>query len=262
MSLWSIVLLCWLGAAIGMTVVWQVSMRLRNVGYVDVAWAGFMALAALFAGLVGEGNVLPRTLVALMGGIWGARLCLHLLHRVLREPEDGRYQAMRAAIGDSPARWFLFFQAQALVVGLFSIPFAAAASANADLFEPLMLAAVLVWLLSIGGETLADRQLDAFRANPANRGRTCRVGLWAWSRHPNYFFEWLHWFAYPLLAWCGPAFGWSLVGPVLMLAFLWRVSGIPWTEAQALRSRGEDYRRYQREVSAFFPWPPKTPTPD
>ncbi len=259
MSLWAIVLWTWLGAALAMAATWAVSMRVRNVGYVDVAWAGLMAAAAFFAGAAGEGDDLPRALVALFGGIWGARLCLHLLRRVLREPEDGRYRAMRAAIGDAPSRWFLFFQAQAVVVALFAIPFAAAAGADAEGLEPTILAAILVWLVAVGGEMVADRQLAAFREDPANRGRTCRVGLWAWSRHPNYFFEWLHWFSYVLLAWCGPHFLWSIAGPVVMFAFLWRVTGIPWTEAQALRTRGDEYRRYQAEVSAFFPWPPRAP---
>jgi len=260
-SLWAIVLACWAGAAVGMTATWALSMRLRNAGYVDVAWAGLMALSALFAGLAGEGDAMPRLLVALFGGIWGARLCLHLLHRVLNEPEDGRYRAMREKIGDSRARWFLFFQTQALVVALFAVPFAAAAGADVDGFEPALLLAIAIWLLAVGGETLADRQLAAFRADPANRGEVCRVGLWAWSRHPNYFFEWVHWFAYVALAWFGPYFWWSLLGPVVMFAFLWRVSGIPWTEAQALRSRGDAYRRYQQQVSAFFPWPPKSGSP-
>ena len=120
-----------------------------------------------------------------------------------------------------------------------------------------MAAAIAVWLVAVGGEWLADRQLAAFRAAPANRGQVCRDGLWAWSRHPNYFFEWLHWFAYVLLAANGGAWAWSLLGPVVMLAFLYRVSGIPWTEANALRSRPEAYARYQREVSPFIPWPPR-----
>src|SRR5262249_38496991 len=91
-----------------------------------------------------------------------------------------------------------------------------------------------------------------------NAGRTCRAGLWRYSRHPNYFFEWTHWFAYPLLAvGAGGVFWLSAIGPVIMLLMLYRVSGIPFTEAQALRSRGDDYRDYQRTTSAFVPWFPK-----
>ncbi|MFY2762512.1 DUF1295 domain-containing protein [Arenimonas sp. MALMAid1274] len=257
MSLWLAVALVWLASALGMTALWLFSMRVRNVGYVDVGWAGLMALAALFASVVGEGSPLSRGLVAMFGSVWGARLCLHLLHRVLNEEEDGRYRALRAEWNGSPAKFFGFFQVQAVVVALFSLPFLAAAGnakAQPDLWT---VAALAVWLLSMAGESLADRQLARFRADPANRGKTCRVGLWGWSRHPNYFFEWLHWSSYVLLAVGGGLFWLSLLGPIVMFAFLYRVSGIPWTEAQALRSRGEDYARYQREVSAFFPWPPR-----
>ena len=258
MSLWLALGLVWAGSAVAMAATWAFAQRQRNLGYVDVAWAGLMAAAALFAGIVGEGSALSRGLVAMFGSVWGARLCLHLLHRVLNEDEDGRYQALRKEWNGSAWRFFLFFQAQALVVALFSLPFLAAAANTRATPGLWMLLAALVWLASLGGETLADRQLARFRADPANRGKTCRAGLWGWSRHPNYFFEWLHWFAYLLLAWNGPWFWASLAGPVVMFAFLYRVSGIPWTEAQALRSRGDDYRRYQREVSAFIPWPPKT----
>ena len=142
----------------------------------------------------------------------------------------------------SPAKFFWFFQSQALVVTLFALPFIAAASRHDNDFCGWTLAAVATWLLAVGGESLADRQLATFRDTPGNQGKTCRAGLWAWSRHPNYFFEWLHWFAYVFLAVGSHYFWLSLLGPVLMFAFLYRVSGIPWTEAQSLRSRGDDYR--------------------
>ena len=247
----------WLVAAAIMAATWRLSLRVRNIGYVDVAWAGLMALAAVLAGTLGNGDARARTLVAVLGGLWGTRLCLHLLSRVRAEPEDGRYQALRARWGASPARWFVFFQGQALVVALFSLPFVAAANGAGTRLDTWIPLAVLTWLVAVGGEWLADRQLARFRANPSNHGRTCRVGLWAWSRHPNYFFEWLHWFTYVWLALNSGLLWMAVAGPVLMLLFLYRVSGIPWTEAQALRSRGEDYARYQREVSAFFPLPPR-----
>jgi steroid 5-alpha reductase family enzyme len=112
-------------------------------------------------------------------------------------------------------------------------------------------------ILSIVGESIADAQLAKWRKNPANKGRTCRAGLWNYSRHPNYFFEWLHWWFYVPLTITLP-FGWlSLALPALMLYFLLRVTGIPYTEMQAIKSRGDDYREYQRTTSAFIPWFPK-----
>lgn len=247
----------WAASAVAMTLAWAFSMRVRNIGYVDVFWAGLMAAAALACGILAGGSTLVRTLTALAGGIWGARLCLHLLARVMHEPEDGRYQALRAAWQGSPWRFFLFFQMQAAVVALFALPFIAAASNPREHVSGWLIAATAIWGLSLGGEALADVQLAAHRDDPANAGTTCRTGLWAWSRHPNYFFEWLHWFTYVLLGAGSPLWWLTWLGPLVMFAFLYRVSGIPWTEKQALRSRGEDYRRYQAEVSAFFPLPPR-----
>lgn len=246
----------WLMSAAVMAVAWYFSMRVKNVGYVDVVWAGLMAAAAVMVSWVGDGSDLPRGLVAFLGGIWGARLCIHLLKRVMHEPEDGRYQALRAEWNGSPAKFFIFFQMQAVIVVLFSIPFFAAASRFGGNLCGWSIAAIVVWLISVFGEYLSDQQLANFRADTNNKGKTCRTGLWAYSRHPNYFFEWLHWFTYVLLAINSEYFWYSLVGPIVMLAFLYRVSGIPWTEAQALRSRGDNYRRYQDEVSAFIPWFP------
>lgn len=257
MSPWLLALLVLAISSVAMAAMWAFSMRVKNVGYVDVAWAGLMAVAALLVGLLSTGATLPRALTALAGAVWGARLCIHLLHRVMHEAEDGRYQALRAEWNGSPAKFFAFFQAQAVVVALFSLPFIAAASHPEGGVTGWMIAAIAVWLLSVGGEALADAQLAEHRADPGNRGKTCRKGFWGWSRHPNYFFEWLHWFAYVLLAVGSPLWWLAWVGPVVMLAFLYRVSGIPWTEKNALRSRGEDYARYQREVSPFIPWPPR-----
>jgi steroid 5-alpha reductase family enzyme len=141
-------------------------------------------------------------------------------------------------------------------VVLFALPFAATARSPVDSAWPWIVLAVTIWMGSVAGEAAADRQLARFRADPANRGRTCREGLWRYSRHPNYFFEWLHWFAYVALAAGSPWFWLAWTGPVVMYVFLRWISGIPYTEAQALRTRGEDYRDYQRRTPMLFPWFP------
>jgi steroid 5-alpha reductase family enzyme len=146
---------------------------------------------------------------------------------------------------------------QALVDVILSLPYLVAMTKPAPGLGAWDLAGVLVWVVTVVGETVADHQLATFRADPANCGRTCRVGLWRASRHPNYFFEWLHWWSYVLLAVGSPWWALTLVGPALMLFFLLKVTGIPAAEAQALASRGEDYRDYQRTTSAFVPWFPK-----
>ena len=243
-----------LGATVAMLATWWLQRRTHNAGYVDVVWAALMGASALFYGAIGMGAATPRLLVAMLGGIWGFRLSLYLLSRVLHESEDGRYRYLREYWQGDQRKFFAFFMAQALFTALFSIPFLVVANNPIAGFTWWSLAGIVVWVLALAGESLADMQLAAWRKDPANRGRTCRAGLWAVSRHPNYFFEWLHWFAYVLLGVGSPWWAWSLLGPVLMGASLLWITGIPFTEAQSLRSRGEDYRTYQREVSMFVPW--------
>ena len=246
----------WLLAAVVMTCGWLWQRRHANAGIVDVLWAAGLAGSAVLCAALAPGATAPRLLVALGGGLWGARLAWHLWRRVRGAAEDGRYAHLRRSWHSGPWKWFALFQFQAALVALFSIPFVIAA-ANPAIRPPWPALAVLIWCVSLAGETRADRQLAAFRADPDNRGRTCRSGLWRYSRHPNYFFEWLHWFSYAALA-VGARHGWwALLGPAVMWLFLRFLSGIPFTEAQALRTRGADYRDYQRSTSMLIPWPPR-----
>lgn len=256
-------LLAW--AAIGVCglqfLFWLWHLRKDNASWVDVGWALGLGGLAVFYALAGGGDPGRRLLVGAMGGLWGLRLGLHLWDRVARDPhEDGRYRQIRADWGGNLRLKFLFFfQAQALLDILLSLPFLLACLDPSPRISPIAWAGLGLWAVSILSEAVADAQLRRFKADPTNRGRTCRAGLWRASRHPNYFFEWLVWVAFALVALPSP-WGWTaLACPALMLYFLLRVTGIPYTEAQSLRSRPEDYARYQRETSAFLPWFPKVP---
>jgi len=259
MNAWPL-LWIFLGAVALMLLAWAWQLRTRNAGVVDVVWSFGMAASAMTYAVLLDGALLPRLLVAVLGGAWGLRLAWHLGTRVFGDAhEDGRYAYLRKHWDDAQGKFLLFFLAQALMIVLLSIPFWIVAHNPRGDWSLWTTLGVLIWAMSVAGESLADRQLAAWKRDPAHKGQTCRDGLWRYSRHPNYFFEWLHWFAYVCLA-VGLPWGWvlgSLCGPALMLAFLYRVTGIPYTEAQSLRSRGEDYARYQRTTSAFFPRLPK-----
>ena len=150
---------------------------------------------------------------------------------------------------------FGFFQLQASWSVLFALPMLLAMG-NPLPFPQLADGIGLVaFVTSVLGETVTDRQLQRFRANPQNSGHVCTEGLWRYLRHPNYFFEWCHWWSYVAFAWGTPLFWISLLGPIGMLFFLLKVTGIPPTEERALASRGDAYREYQQKTSVFFPWP-------
>jgi steroid 5-alpha reductase family enzyme len=252
--------IAWIAAGAGalMLGLWAWQQRTRDAGIVDAGWAFGIAAGAVFCALSAGGDRWAAALAGLLGGVWGCRLAWHLLaDRVIGRGEDGRYAAMRAALGRHAGAGFLaFFLVQAGLVTLFALPFAILA---ADPRPPGWHTALggAIWLVAVGGEIIADRQLARWRADPANRGRTCRRGLWAWSRHPNYFCEWLHWWAYVAIGLGAPHGAWLLLWPPLMFAFLWWITGIPHTERRCLASRGDDYRAYQRSVPVFFPRPPR-----
>lgn len=249
----------WIGclAVAAQGLAWWRQQRLRNAGVVDVVWSLGVAGAAVFSALTGGGGFVPRLLLGVLGAAWGLRLAWHLWRRTRGESEDGRYAELRLRWGNAPLKWFGLFQFQALLIVLFALPFLAVAASPADGFHFAHWVAIFVWGLGVTGESVADTQLQRFRARGENNGKTCRQGLWRYSRHPNYFFEWLHWFTYVLLAWGSPLWWLACTGPLVMFIFLRWLSGIPWTEAQSLRSRGADYAHYQRTTPMLFPWFPK-----
>jgi len=252
-----LLLLGWALMACVMGALWAVQRARRDAGVVDVGWAAGLGLLAVLYAAAGSGPPLRRALIAVMVGGWSLRLAWHLLtDRIIGKPEDGRYRTLRARWGArAQLRFFVFFQVQALVDVVLSLPFLVAMQGSRAL-GAFGVAGVLVWVTAVAGEALADAQLARFRADPASRGTTCRTGLWRASRHPNYFFEWLHWWSYVLLA-TGSSLWWvALIGPALMTYFLLEVTGIPATEAQAVVSR-PDYAEYRRTTSAFVPWFPK-----
>lgn len=237
-----------------MGVAWLVQRALRNAGWVDAFWTFGLGIAGVFVALA-DGQGERRFLVAALIGGWAIRLGAHIVARSHGAAEDSRYAHFRQEWGaDFERRMFAFLQIQAAAAALLLLPVWLAASSPRALGWPDALA-VAVAIVAVLGEGVADRQLQAFRADPRNHGRVCDTGLWAWSRHPNYVFEWLHWWAYPLLA-LGTGWGvLALVGPAFIYWLLVHVSGIPPLEAQMLRSRGDAYRTYQQRVSAFLPLP-------
>ena len=242
-----------------MVSLWLVQRRTGNAGIVDVGWAAGIGILGFFFAATSDGYLARRILVAVLIGAWSARLAIYLLlDRVIGRPEEGRYRTLREQWGATAAkRLFFFFQIQALAALFFALPILIAARNPVDRWTSWDLLGVLIWGASVGNTVLADRQLARFKRRPECRGKTCREGWWRYSRHPNYFFEWLHWWSYVPLA-VGSAYWWvTLLAPGAMLYFLLRVTGIPPTEAQALASRGEDYRQYQRTTSVFIPWFPK-----
>ncbi len=242
-----------------MLVLWLAQRVHRNASIADVGWCVGLGLVVIWYAAVANGDQDRRHLVAAMASVYTLRLGFYVLvNRVLGQPEDQRYQRLRQEWGNQDQiRMFFYFQLQAIAVALFSIPFLVVMQNPRPTFSLWELVAVLVWVTAVVGEAMADRQLATFRSKTWNRDRVYRDGLWRYSRHPNYFFEWLHWWTYVVMATGLPGWGLTLIGPVVMGWALLMFTGIPLAEAQALRTRGEDYRTYQQTTSAFIPWFPK-----
>ena len=189
--------------------------------------------------------------------IWGVRLGTHLGKRVLSHlhEEEGRYAQLRkdwAPIADK--KFFWFFQAQAFSNVLLAAPFFIVTQNKVQELSIFEYIGFSIWIFAIIGEATADWQLDLFKEDPDNKGKVCETGLWYYSRHPNYFFEWLIWVSYFVFSLGSPYGLISVISPAVILYLLFNVTGIPATEQQSLRSKGALYSAYQKSTSAFFPW--------
>lgn len=246
-------------AALAFLGLWWRQTRTHDATSVDAGWAAAIGIMGCSYALSGCGSWPMRALAGAIAAIWSGRLVWHLLrYRVYgHRGEDGRYRAMREHWGArAHANLFWFYLLQAGAAWLFALPFWFLADHPAARLVPLQWAGLGLVAIAQLGEGLADRQLERHRRDPGQRGRTCRTGLWRYSRHPNYFCEWLTWCGIAMVA--GPAAGWlSLMQPIFMFVLVRFVSGVPFTELQSIRSRGDDYRRYQQETNAFVPWFPR-----
>ena len=249
-----------------MSAAWGVQRRTGQGGWADAFWSLGLGAAGVGVALFPIDGAAPsprQWLAALLIGAWGLRLGLHIAKRAAGEGEDARYARLREDWGRGfQAKMFGFLMLQAGAAALLSLSVLVAARNPAPGLTLQDALATLIFVGALFGEGVADRQLAAFKRDPANKGKVCDVGLWAWSRHPNYFFEWLGWCAWPVFAislggdW---PWGWlALTGPAYMYWLLTQVSGVPLLEAHMKRSRPDAFAAYvEKTPSAFFLRPPR-----
>ncbi len=249
------------GMALVMSTAWLFQRIVRNGGWVDVFWTFGTGAACVAAALWPEPAVNPmrQLLVAALAAVWSLRLGGYVAHRVATSGEDTRYADMRKEWGGKfQFNMFLLVIVQAPATAILTLSvFVAGHGGTAELGIRDLVGA-LTLLVAIAGEGLADEQMRQFRRE-GHHGAVMDRGLWAWSRHPNYFFEWLGWLAYPVIAF-DPAVVWSWatwIAPIVMFIVLRFGTGVPALEKSMLQSRGDLFRDYQKRVSAFFPLPPK-----
>lgn len=242
-----------------MIVLWLVYMVQKNAGIVDLGWALGFALTGLVFMLLGEGYGVRRFLMGIMILIWSLRLLSHLFRRYQGSVEDPRYQKIKEEWGENHLdfKMLAMFLLQGVVVLILSFSFLIPMNNPLYSLGRWEFIGIVVWLLGVLGEAYSDKQLRRFQRQPENKGKVCDKGWWRYSRHPNYFFEFVVWVGFFLFSLGSPWGITSLYAPVLMLLLLLKISGVPPAEAQSLASKGEAYEDYQRRTSVFLPWFPK-----
>jgi steroid 5-alpha reductase family enzyme len=258
-----LVLVAYLVMTVIMGLLWVVQRRTKNAAIGDVGWCVGLIVTVLWYATQASGSSERVFLTVMLVTLYAGRLALHILfNRVLGKEEDARYRRLRKEWAESEsAKMLSYFLLQALAVAALSLPFLVLMWNPRPPSALVELIGLTIWGVAVAGEARADRQLAHFRADPRNEGRVCREGFWKYSRHPNYFFEWLHWCSYVVMTLGAPGWIFTWIGPIGMGLALLKITGIPRAEQQALSSRGEEYKAYQATTNAFFPWFPR-PKPE
>jgi len=240
-----------------MALVWLWSYKIKNAGVVDIFWSYNFPVIAIILLLFAPGFELRKIMLCSMIVVAGLRLGTHLAIRIFKHllEEEPRYKQIREDWGaNADKKMFGFFQMQAISNVLLAVPFFISAMNTNPEISPLEYAGVVLWLISVLGEAISDQQLASFKKDAVNKGKVCDTGLWNYSRHPNYFFEWLMWVSYFVFALASPYGYIAIISPAIILYLLLKVTGIPTTEQQSLKTKGEAYKRYQESTSKFVPW--------
>ena len=244
------------------TAAWAWCVRLKNFSPVDAFWAICIGLSGLVF-LLAESPNPKQVTAAILIGAWSARLGFHLAIRIAKHhpQEDSRYIKLREVWeGRENSAFLWFFQAQAISVFLLSLPFYLIAADPDPAWNVLHITGAIVAAIGLIGEAIADKQMSAFKAEDPSPQSVCKKGLWKYSRHPNYFFESVIWIGFFVFA-AGSPWGWTTIyAPAIITFLLLKVTGIPPTEASAVKRKGEAYMEYQRTTSPFIPLPPKSST--
>jgi steroid 5-alpha reductase family enzyme len=240
-----------------MTTLWPLSRKLRDVSIVDILWAPAFAAVAFLCAFLGPVREPRGWVVLALISAWAARLGSHVYRRWKRlGHEDYRYAEIRRSRGPNFPLTSLFwiFWLQAALLWVISWPLQTVFSVA----KPLNASDGLGMAMAIAGiviEAIADAQLTRFRADPANQGTVLDSGLWSWSRHPNYFGDFLMWWGFCVIAIAGGAAWWVILGPIVMSALLIHYSGAGLME-DTIGQRRPGYADYVRRTSLFVPWPP------
>jgi steroid 5-alpha reductase family enzyme len=240
--------------------IWIWAVKIENFSIIDAAWSGaFFIHCVIFFGL-SYGYTFRKMIFLAMMGLWSIRLAYFLTKRISSHhpQEDTRYAQLRAEYGASYKKRFLyFFMMQAVSISFLTLPAIFVFNNMNESLHILEYLGLFLFAVSLAGESIADQQMNAFKSNPANKGKVCNVGLWKYSRHPNYFFESCIWFSFYVFMLATPGLWWAIYAPLTILFLLLKVTGVPPSESQSLKSRGDAYREYQQKTSVFFPWFPK-----